>query len=173
MLKSRKLAAAAACLALICTVNASLAQDEPDRCYTTTDPRGDQPKNTFYNPSATQNWQQTRANADGRVMQAMAGEYQSQFNDPSGQMVEYVRRSYEANGLWQYRDRTCTINSPIPCSENNGVGMWAGYQQPDGTIFLMIHFSDVARYNNCFSQTLQLRDGGFIDTLGGAWQRVR
>jgi hypothetical protein len=163
--------AVAVCLALLATP--TIAQDEPDRCYTTTDPRGDEPKNTFYNPSATQNWMQTRANADGRVMQAMAGLYQSQFNDPSGQMAEYVRRSYEANGLWGYEDQTCTVNSPIPCSQNQGAGLWAAYQQPDGTIFLMVHFSDLARSNNCFSQTVQLQNGGFVDNLGGRWRRVR
>lgn len=163
--------AAALYLALLATP--TIAQDEPDRCYTTTDPRGEQPKNTFYNPSATQNWQQTRANADGRVMEAMAGTYEGQFNDPSGQMVEQVRRHYEADGLWSYEDQTCTIGSPIPCSQNQGTGMWAAYQQQDGTIFLMVHFSDVARYNNCFSQTLQLQNGGFVDTLGGSWRRVR
>lgn len=163
----------AAALALVCLAGPALAQDDPDRCYTTTDPRGDEPKNTFYNPSATQNWMQTRANADGRVMQAMSGIYDGQFNDPSGQMVEYVRRNYEANGLWSYADRTCTINSPVPCSENNGAGLWAGYQQADGTIFLMVHFSDAARSNNCFSQTLQLQGGAFIDSLGGRWQRAR
>jgi hypothetical protein len=170
MAKSSALAAAV-CLALL--VAPAIAQDEPDRCYTTTDPRGDDPKNTFYNPSATQNWQQTRANADSRVMQAMAGEYRGQFNDPTGQMVEYVRRIYDANGLWSYDDRTCTINSSLPCSENHGEGQWAAYQQQDGTIFLMIHFSDLARYNNCFSQTLQLQNGGFTDTSGGNWQKVR
>ncbi len=163
----------AASLALACLAAPALAQDEPDRCYTTTDPRGDDPKNTFYNPSATQNWQQTRANADPRVMQSMAGVYFGQFNDPSGQMVEQVYRTYEAGGGWTYQDQTCTINSPVPCSQNQGAGLWAAYQQQDGTIFLMVHFSDLACSNNCFSQTVQLQNGGFTDTLGGSWRRVR
>ena len=160
-------------LAFACTTLPVLAQDEPDRCYTTSDPRGDDPKNTFYNPSATQNWMTTRANADPRVMQSMAGVYYGQFNDATGQMVESVYRSYEAGGGWTYQDQTCTINSPVPCSQNQGAGAWAAYQQQDGTIFLMVHFSDLARYNNCFSQTIRLGNGGFSDTAGGNWQRVR
>jgi hypothetical protein len=162
-------------LLLILAVGPAAAQDEPDRCYTTTDPRGgeDVARNTFYNPSATMNWQQTRAQADGRVMQAMAGVYFAQMNDPTGQMVNRAYRSYEANGLWQYQDQTCTIGSPLPCSQNQGAGLWAGYQQPDGMIFLMVHFSDLSRSNNCFSQTVRADARGFTDTYGGSWQKVR
>ena len=163
--------AAALCLALLAAP--AFAQDEPDRCYTTTDPRGDDPRNTFYNPDATQNWMQTRTNADQRIMQQVAGVYYGQFPDSSGQMVEQVYRTYEPGGFWQYQDQTCTINSSIPCSQNQGTGLWAGYQLPDGSIFLMIHFSDLSRSNNCFSQTIRLGNGGFADMGGGSWQRVR
>ena len=173
MLKSTSLWAGLLGLAL--AAGPAIAADEPDRCYMTVDPRGsgDYTGNTFYNPDVTQNWMNTRANADGRVMQAVAGVYYLQSTDPSGQMVNQAYRSYEANGLWQYQDQTCTINSPVPCSQNQGAGLWAAYQQPDGAIFLMVHFSDLSRSNNCFSQTIRLGAGGFTDTYGGTWQRVR
>ena len=70
-----------------------------------------------------------------------------------------------------------TRTRPAPpgatCSQNQGAGLWAGYQLPDGSIFLMIHFSDLARSNTCFSQTLRPRNGGFFDIAGGMnWQRT-
>jgi hypothetical protein len=162
--------------ALFATVPA-LAYDEPDRCYTTSDPRcsGDDCGNTFYNPSVTQNWMQTRQNADAKVMQSVAGVYYGEFPSSDGSMYEQVYRSYEASGLWQYRDQTCTTNNQagIPCSQNQGAGQWAAYSLNDGTIFLMIHFSDLSRSNNCFSQTIRLGNGGFSDTAGGSWRRVQ
>jgi len=50
---------------------------EPDRCYTTADPRcnGDNCGNTFYNPTVSENWMQTRQNADPQVMRQVAGVY--------------------------------------------------------------------------------------------------
>ena len=67
----------AATLVLAATASFALAADDPDRCYTTSDPRcsGDFCGNTFYNPSTTQNWMQTRQAADGRIMQQLAGVY--------------------------------------------------------------------------------------------------
>jgi len=59
------------------------------------------------------------------------------------------------------------------CSQKQGAGQWAGYQLPDGSIFLMIHFSDLARSNTCFSQTIRLGNGGFVDSGGGNWRRVQ
>ena len=166
---------ATALMALAIFPSWAVAADDPDRCYTTSDPRcsGDNCGNTFYNAAVSQNWQQTRANANQGVMAQIAGVYYLQGNDPSGQMVNEAYRSYEASGLWQYRDRTCTIGSPIPCSQNWGAGQWAAYPLRDGTVFLMIHFSDLSRSNNCFSQTIRASRGGFTDSLGGSWQRVR
>lgn len=155
----------------------ALGYDEPDRCYTTTDPRGNDgaSANTFYNPDATQNWQRTRQMADPQVMQQMAGLYYTEYPDPTGQMYNQTYRSYEANGLWQYQDQTCPVNNLgyLQCSKNQGAGLWAAYQQQDGTIFLMVHFSDLSRSNNCFSQTVRVDRQGFTDTYGGNWRRMR
>ena len=161
-------------LLFVALTAAAIAQDDPDHCYTASDPRcsGDFCGNTFYNPSVTQNWLQTRQVADTRVMQQLAGVYYGEIPDPSGQMVNRTYRSYEANGLWQYQDQTCTPGGG--CSQNQGAGQWAGYQLPDGSIFLMIHFSDLVRSNTCFSQTLKPFAGGFYDVGGGMnWQRRR
>jgi hypothetical protein len=168
---SRLLPALALCAAI---ATPAFAYDEPDRCYTTTDPlcSGDFCGNTFYNPSVTQNWMQTQQLADPKVMQQMAGVYYGQIPDPSQRMTNETYRSYEANGGWQYQDQTCTPGAT--CSQNQGAGLWAAYPLDDGTIFLMIHFSDLARSNTCFSQTVKLVDGGIYDVSGGmAWRRVR
>jgi len=155
----------------------ALAADGPAGCYPPADPRcsGDYCGNTFYNPSVTQNWLQTRRNADPKVMQAVAGVYYGQFPSPDGRMYEQVYRSYEANGLWQYRDQTCPTDNLgyLTCSQNQGAGLWAAYGLNDGSIFLMIHFSDLSRSNTCFSQTIRLGNGGFSDAGSGAWQRVQ
>ena len=167
-----------ALLISLLTVAPAVAQDDPDRCYTPSDPRcsGDFCGNTFYNPTVTQNWMTTRQHADAQVMQQVAGVYYGGRNFSSdGTMFNEAQRSYEANGLWQYRDQTCPVNNLgyLQCSQNQGAGLWAGYRQADGTIFLMVHFSDAARSNACFSQTIQLDNRGFRDAVGGNWQRVQ
>lgn len=166
----RCLAAALAFAVLLPSL--AIAQDDPDRCYTTSDPRcsGDYCGNTFYNPDVSLNWQQTRASADARVMAQMAGVYYAETPNQQLQMINRAYRSYEANGLWQYQDQTC---SSTGCSQNQGTGNWAAYQQGDGSVFLMIHFSDLSRSNNCFSQNVQRSRGGFTDALGQFWQQVR
>ena len=161
----------AATLLLATAASGALAQDDPDRCYTTTDPRcaGIFCGNTFYNPSVTQNWMQTRQAADPQVMRQLSGVYYAETPNAQMQMINRAYRSYEANGLWQYQDQTC---SSTGCSTNQGAGQWAGYSLPDGSIFLMIHFSDLSRSNNCFSQTVRLSPQGFTDALGANWQRT-
>lgn len=148
----------------------SLAQEI--RCFTTSDPRCTDTScgNTFYNPAVTQNFLQTQQQANPQLMAQMAGVYYAETANPQMQMVNRAYRSYEANGLWQYQDQTC---SSTGCSQNQGTGQWAAYQQPDGTIFLMIHFSDLARTDNCFSQTVMFSGPNFTDTLGTTWQRTR
>ena len=47
------------------------------------------------------------------------------------------------------------------------------YQLQNGSVFLMIHFSDLIRSNTCFSQTLKPFSGGFFDVYGDMnWQRT-
>ena len=118
---------------------------------------------------------QTRQLADPKVMQTVAGVYYGEFPSPDGRMYEQVYYSYEANGLWQYRDQTCTANNQagVPCSQNQGAGQWAAYGLNDGSVFLMIHFSDLSRSNTCFSQTIRLGNGGFVDAGSGNWRRVQ
>jgi hypothetical protein len=162
----------AAAVVLAATTSFVVAEDDPDHCYTTTDPRcsGLSCSNTFSNPAASLNWQQTRQAADPQVMQEVAGVYYGEIPDPSGQMTNRTYRSYESNGLWQYQDQTCTPG--LGCSQNQGAGQWAGYRLADGSVFLMIHFSDLVRSNTCFSQTIQPANGGFFEGAMN-WQRTR
>jgi hypothetical protein len=51
-------------------------------------------------------------------------------------------------------------------------GRRAAYPLNDGSIFLMIHFSDLARSNNCFSQTVRLDAEGFTDLFGARWRKM-
>ena len=167
---------AAAALSLLAAFPA-LGQDDPDRCYTSSDPRcsGANCANTFYNPTVSANWQRTRQAAEADAMRSVAGQYYFEYADPTGQMTNQAYRTYEANGLWSYQDQTCPVNDLgyLRCSQNQGAGQWAAYAQQDGTIFLMIHFSDLSRSNNCFSQTVRVSRGGFTDEYGSTWRRVR
>lgn len=167
-----------ACIAAIlaATITPALAQnDELYRCYTTSDPRcsGDFCGNTFYNPTVSANWQRTLQSADPAVMRQMSGIYYGEQTAPDLGMINRVYRSYEANGLWQYQDETCGSVQGVPCSHNQGTGQWAAYQQADGSVFAMIHFSDLSRTNNCFSQTLRFSGGTMVDEYGMRWQRTR
>jgi hypothetical protein len=106
-------------------------------------------------------------------MRQISGVYYGEQTAPELGMIERVYRSYEPNGLWQYQDETCSTGMNIPCSHNQGTGEWAAFTQADGTVFAMIHFSDLSRSNACFSQTLRLSNGGMMDEYGIRWQRVR
>lgn len=148
--------------------------DDQYRCYDSSDTRCNPVcSNTFYNPSESANWQRTLQAADQRAMAQLAGVYYGEQTAPQLGMIERVYRSYEANGLWQYQDQTCGSVAGLPCSQNQGTGQWAGYLQSDGSMFVMVHFSDLSRTNNCFSQTIRSAQGGFIDESGVSWQRVR
>ena len=163
---------ALAAFVLLSAACPALADDEQYRCYTTSDPRcsGDLCGNTFYNPTVSMNWQQTLRQAEAETMRKLAGMYYGEQTAPQLGMIERVYRSYEANGLWQYQDQTC---SSTGCSQNQGAGQWAAFAQRDGSIFAMVHFSDLSRTNTCFSQTLRPQNGGFVDEYGVAWRRVR
>jgi len=117
--------------------------------------------------------QRTVQAADPKAMRQMAGVYYGEFPSPDGVYREQAYRTYDAGGLWQYRDQTCTVGSSLPCSQGEGAGQWAAYQQADGTIFVMIHFSDLNRSNTCVSQTVTRVDAqGYADEYG-SWRRVR
>jgi len=69
-------------LAAVAVIPATaFAADEPDRCYTTSDPRcsGDFCGNTLYNPTVSANWQRTVQAADPKAMRQMAGVYYGEF----------------------------------------------------------------------------------------------
>jgi hypothetical protein len=153
----------------------ALAYDEPDCCYTTSDPRcsGSYCGNTFYNPTVSANWQRTAQSADPQAMQQMAGVYYAEFSSSDGLYYDQMYRSYDAGGVWTYQDQTCTVGSNMPCAQGQGAGQWAAYPQADGTIFVMIHFSDLNHSNNCVSQTVRRVDAqGYSDEYG-SWRRVR
>jgi len=80
-------------------------------------------------------------------MQAVAGVYYGEVSSSDGTMYEQVYRSYEANGLWQYRDQTCPTDNQgyLPCSQNQGAGQWAAYNLADGSIFLMMRATGQAQ----------------------------
>ena len=70
-------------------------------------------------PNSTAAWQQSLQAADERAMQMMTGVWYGEIPAPELGMVSYQYQSYEAGGLFQYRDHTC---SSTGCSDNQGTG---------------------------------------------------
>ena len=118
-------------------------------------------------------WQQLQATADGAAMQRMAGVWARQELSPQRDAIQYVWYSFESGGAFQYRDQTCGAAGG-PCSQNGGPGMFRAVFQQDGSIFLMVRFSDLSRQNQCHSMQVRFPDAQTMqEARGGVWQRVQ
>jgi hypothetical protein len=125
-----------------------------------------------FSPQATYNWQQSVAAADPNVMAQMAGTYYGEIPSPAGDAISRQYRRFSSNGLFDYQDQTCGTNGGV-CSQNQGTGSWVAHQQQDGTIFLMVNFSDMVRTAQCFSDTVQIGPQGMQSYTGMVWQRTQ
>lgn len=149
----------------------SLAQNDPTACWDRIE--GQVPVNTFFNKQLSDYWRQMLQQADGQLMGQIAGVYYGERPSPDGQYINRQYRSYEANGLFQYRDQTCGNIAGIPCSENQGTGEWRAVNQGNGATYLMIRFSDLIRTDACAGEQVRFGGSGFTDEGGLFWQRVQ
>jgi hypothetical protein len=147
------------------------AQDEPG-CWITRDgPQVLGNTAAYYDQAMTETWLRTLGNADGSVMAAIAGTYYTEIPAPALGMISYQYRSYDANGLFRYEDRTC---SQTGCSQNAGHGRWAAHATGRGTVFMMITWSDLVRTNACAGGEVYPDGANLVDSGGGqTWIRVR
>lgn len=84
-------------------------------------------------------------------------------------MTQRMYQTFSPNGLFEYRDQTCSNNMPgLPCSQNYGHGTWNAARQRDGSIYIRVQFSDQRRSNDCTGwvasfpdpQTMAMNNGG-------------
>ena len=162
-------AAAAALLAAFCTP--AFAQDDPTQCWDRQE--GGNPANTFLNKQMTDYWRQMLKVADTKLMGQIAGTYYGERPSPDGVYLNRQQRQFDANGLFAYQDETCTVGSPIPCSQNQGHGEWRAVNQTDGSTYLMARFTDMIRTDACFGDRISVEQGGMRDEGGIFWQKVR
>jgi hypothetical protein len=160
---------AAALLAVL--ASPGFAQDDPTACWDRM--QGGDPANTFLNKQMSDYWRQILQAADTGLMGRIAGVYYGERPSPDGVYVNRQYRSFEASGLFQYKDQTCTVGSSLPCSQNQGTGEWRAVNQTDGSTYLMARFSDLDRSNACFGDRITLQSGGIQDEGGVFWQRTQ
>ncbi len=86
-----------------------------------TDVLGNMP--AYYDAALTQAWMRTLQAADARLMATLAGVYYTEIPAPQLGMISCQYRSYSANGLFEYRDETCSATG---CSTSQGHRRWGG-----------------------------------------------
>lgn len=122
-------------------------------------------------PQSNAQFQRLLARPDPRVTQLMTGTWYSETRSPATGQVSYSYQSFERNGLWGYRNRVC--GGPL-CSNYEGTGLYAGIVQGDGSINLLIAFSDQRVTNGCTASVVRLVAPGVLrDANGGISRKVR
>ncbi len=170
----RPLLAGLATIALAFATTTVDAQQQKDACYDIQEGQIDQNlHNAYYNAQSTDTWRQLLQNADGQLMGQLAGVYYAERPSPDGVYLNRVYRSFEPNGLFQYQDQTCGNIQGIACSQNQGTGEWRATTWSDGSIYMMMRFSDLVRTSACAGQRVQMQGNIMYDEFGGTWQRVR
>ncbi len=121
---------------------------------------------------ATRTFRQMVAQQDSQVVAAMAGVWYAEIAAPQLGMISYQYRQYDANGLFQYQDQTCTQGSPL-CSRNQGTGFFTAITVGD-TIQTFMIVSDLQRDHECTGSTMRFIDPNTMqDGSGTVWRRVQ
>ena len=93
-------------------------------------------------------WLQMPRFPDPSILPLIVGTWYTENHSPQTNQVQRIYSSYEANGLYQYRDQTCGATNI--CSQNQGHGSFRAV--PRGPqFFIMINFSDLSRLRQCVS----------------------
>lgn len=167
----RPLLAGLIAFAMTLSPAAAIAQQQKDACYDRVE--GQENANTYYNAQSTDTWRQLLQSSDAKLMAQMAGVYYGERTSADGTYINRQYRSLEANGLFQYQDQTCGNIQGIACSQNQGTGEWRATTWTDGSLYLMLHFSDLIRTSACSGQRVRMQGPTMYDEFGGIWQRVR
>jgi hypothetical protein len=151
------------------TVQGALAKDQ---CWDRRE--GEYPNNMFLNMVMTDQWRDLSGRADSQAMRGMVGVWYGEISAPSLGMVDRQYRSFEANGLFQYKSQTCGNIAGIPCSENYGTGQWvAVFADNNGAVQVMMHFDDMTQSDRCGGFVARLQGNLMLAGDGSRWQRVQ
>lgn len=124
------------------------------------------------NPQQTQTFTQLMQANDTQGAQMMSGVWYTEIPAPQLNMISYQYQSFYPTGNWEYRDKTCTSGTSF-CSENQGHGQFAAVRQNDGSLYVMINFSDMQRNSTCIGFFARIQGNGFQTSEGAQFQRVQ
>lgn len=111
-------------------------------------------------------------NPDPRIRQYMTGSWQAQIPAPQLGMMLYSTAVYDANGLWQYFNRTCGTQTGY-CSNAQGHGAYVGVVNGN-TLNIAIMYSDLEVENGCTRNVVTIMGPGMLrDSNGTIWRKVR
>lgn len=123
-------------------------------------------------PRSTAALRQAMQQPDPQVMQALAGTWYVERRSPTGQVGQQYW-TFEPNGLFQYRDRTCSPATGV-CSDNQGAGMIGVQGTGNGTYSGVMMISDMNRNHQCLPTGGRFVDSGtMVGSDGTPWRRVR
>jgi hypothetical protein len=154
-----------AAFALLAGSMPSLAQ-QLSQCLDNLSRRPGFPAPPDYYASAT--WAQLPPLADAGILRLLVGTWYTENRSPQTNQVQRLYSSFEANGLYQYRDQTCGAGNI--CSQNQGTGSFRAV--PRGQqFFIMMNFSDLNRQNQCVSDDVSFPNPATMVGRSGATSR--
>lgn len=124
-------------------------------------------------PQQTQNWVRLMQANDMQGAQQVAGVWYTEIPAPELNMITYQHQMFYPNGIWEYQNRVCTGGTNA-CGDYAGHGQFAAVRQNDGTLYVMVNFSDTQRTNTCTGSFARFPDPQTMETSAGArFKRVR
>ena len=116
---------------------------------------------------SSQTWRQLGDANDPRALQALAGTWLTETAANGSQLQTY--ETFDGNGLYRYRQNVCSGG----CNQYEGTGEFRAAFQGDGSIFLMLNYSDLQRSHQCVSNQLRLQgQGRMLNRYGATMRRV-
>jgi hypothetical protein len=154
----------AAILATVVTTPALAQQDYCNRRF------GNQ---VMMDEGATRTFREMVARQDNNAIVAMTGVWYAEIAAPEQRMTSYQYRQFDSNGLFQYRDQTCTTGTSF-CSQNQGTGFFAAITAQDGSLQTFLIVSDLHRDHECVGGYARFLDQNTMqDGAGAVWRRVQ
>jgi hypothetical protein len=105
----------------------------------------------------------------------MLGVLYSEVPDPARGMIDRGARTFEPNGLYQYRSQLCTSRIDYCGRLFQGTGEYRAALDQSGDIFFVISHSDESRDHQCVSEGARVDPDGSMTNLrtGARLQRIR
>lgn len=113
-------------------------------------------------------WLQLPRFPDPSILRFIVGTWYTENRSPQTNQVQRLYSSFDANGLYGYRDQTCGAMNI--CSQNQGTGSFRAV--PRGQqFFIMMNYSDLSRQNQCVSDDVSFPNPTTMVSRSGAVSR--